>query len=356
MRTGTCCQCGASGTIRSFYSLSGKVYCGHCVGKASREATAQGLPSEYVSLTDNSVCARCGADNGTADFQLVGKHAFCPACSTIIQDWQYPQWLKLGLVGLLALLVVALVHGRQYFHAGRSMYIGEHLVEKRQYAQALPLLQETLRVAPRSDKAALLTAKAALLSGNVEVAQKAFEGHNGGRFQDAQDPRFVEVDAIWKRAIAALEKADQATKLAQQDGRGVEAARLMHEAEAMYPEAPGLATLAEHFDEWAAFDRKDYDAFLSITQKQWKEQPSSETAAALSSALACKYAVTSDASYRQQSEEMLARAKELAQNDDPEQRSFKEYEGRIRYRLDSKQIISKQEYDRRFRKDSTAKN
>jgi hypothetical protein len=256
--------------------------------------------------------------------------------------------MKIALVSLLALLAISLVHGRKYFQAGRTMYLGERLVEDHRYAEALPYLQQTLRVAPGSDKAVLLTAKAALLTGQVEAAQKALQGHDGGRFEDGNSSEFREVDAIWKRAVAALEKADKAYKLLEQENTGVEAARLMHEAASLYPEATGLAISAEYFDEGAAFDRRDYDTFVSIAQKQWKQYPLSATAAALASALACKYAVTRDPSYRQQSEEMLAKAQQLAGDSDA-QKSFEEYSERIRYRLSSREIISKQEYDRRFR-------
>lgn len=348
MQQGTCCQCGLTASIRSFYSLNGRIYCEPCVWKAAREAREAGEPAEYSSLTDNTVCSRCQADSGGADFPLVGKYPFCPNCAQLVSNWPYPQWMKIALVLLSALLAISLVHGRKYFQAGRTMYLGERLVEDHRYAEALPYLQQTLRVAPGSDKAVLLTAKAALLTGEFEVAQKALQGHNGGRFEDGNSSEFREVDAIWKRAVDALEKADQAYKLVEQENTGVEAARLMHEAASLYPEATGLAITAEYFDEGAAFDRRDYDTFVSIAQKQWKQYPLSATAAALASALACKYAVTRDPLYRQQSEEMLAKAQQLAGGSDA-QKSFEEYSERIRYRLSSCEIISKQEYDRRFR-------
>jgi hypothetical protein len=307
------------------------------------------LPADYVSLTDNTVCARCGLDNGTMDFPLTGKYPFCPTCAPLVSNWPYPRWLKIAMATMLVLLAVALQHGRKYFHAGRMMYIGERLVDEHRYADALPYLSETLQVAPGSDKASLLTAKAALLSGDVEIAQKALQGHNGGHFDDAENSDFQEVDGLWKRAVGALEKAEEAAKLEAQEGREEEAARLMRQAASAYPESPALAFAADFYDSGAAYQRKDYDTFLSIAQKQWKEHPGSGTAAAVSSALACKYVITGDASYRQYSEEMLAKAQQLAQGDPEQQKSFQEYSERIRYRLEKREIIGKKEYDRRFR-------
>jgi len=357
MRQGTCCECGLTTSIRSFYSFNGKVYCEPCVWKASREAAEKGEPSQYVSLTDNSVCVRCGASSGdTSEHALVGKLPLCPSCALQVTAWPYPSWLKATLAGLLVLLGVALVHGRTYFHAGRQMYRGERLVDEKRFAEALPYLKEAIQIAPQSDKAVLLTAKAALNVGDLETAGKALQGHAGGNFEDGNDPQFLEVKALWDRAEAAAKKAEKAQELAQHEGHDAEAAQLMHEAVALYPEAPGLAIAAEVYDGGAAYERKDYDSFLAISLKQWKAAPSSETAAIVASAAACKYAVTGDPSFRKQAEEMLHTAEEKAHENAAALKSLDEYAPRIRYRLETRQILSREEYNRRFRPDQKGKN
>jgi tetratricopeptide repeat protein len=350
MRQATCTQCGLTTTVRSFYNMNGKTYCEPCVWKASKEAKEAGLPADYVALEDNSICGRCGAYSGdTADHPIVGKLPLCPNCAPQVSNWPYPAWMKASLAALLLLLLVALVHGRRYFHAGRTMYVGERLVDEKHYEQALPYLTETLKIAPESDKAVLLTAKAALAIGDVSTADKAIQAHSGGHFSDADNQDFQAVKQTWDRAMRAFEKVDQAEKLELQDGHAAEAARLMHEAASIYPEARGLAILAETYDEGTAFEAKDYDKFLAIAEKQWQQQPSPGTAAAFASALACKYAATGDLKYRQQSEEMLEKSHQTIGTDPDGQKAFQEYAERIRYRLDTRQIISKTEYDRRFR-------
>lgn len=356
MSDSNCTQCGKSFPIRSLYDLNGAAYCDSCVQGAARQAKERGQPSSFAPLINKSICARCNAYIGDApDAVQVGQLRFCATCGPLIKDWDYPQWLKMSLAALLLLLVVALAHGRRYFHAGREMYVGERLVAKGRYTEALPHLQETLRIAPNSDKAVLLTAKAALLSGDVETADKALQAHNGGHFENADNKEFREVEGLWNRATGALTKAAQASKLEEEDGKEIEAARLMHEAAATYPEHPGLAVAAEYYDSGAAFARKDYDTFVAITRKQWDKQPSAATAAGLAGSLACKFAVTGDAGYRQQSEEMLAKAQQMSQGDAEALKNLEEYFPRIRYRLDTRQIITKKEYDRRFRSAETSK-
>ena len=331
--------------------MNGKTYCEPCVWKASREAKEAGRPAEYKALEDHSICARCGAYSGdSSDHPIVGKLPLCQNCAPQVANWPYPAWLKSSLAAVLVLLVIALIHGRHYFHAGRTMYVGERLVEEKQYEKALPYLEETLRIAPESDKAVLLTAKAALAIGDIDTADKAIQGHSAGHFDDANDSDFQEVKQTWDRANHAIEKVERAQKLEQQDGHAAEAAQLMHEAASMYPEARGLAVAAEAYDEGTAFEAKDYDRFLAIAQKQWQEIPTASTASVVASALACKFAVTGDSKYRQEAEAMLATARQKIGADSAEQKAFEEYAERIHHRLDSRLIISKTVYDSKFRK------
>lgn len=348
MRQETCAGCGTTANRRSFYAFNDKTYCEPCVWRASSEAKGLGEPSEYRSLTDNSVCARCGADNGQTDFPVVSGLPLCSNCGDTVTSWPYPNWLKASLGFLLLLLAVALVSGKKYFRAGTDMYKGEYLVQQQRYGEALPFLQATVQLAPNSDKAVLLLAKAALLTGNIEVAQKALQGHGDGHFDDADNQNFREVDALWNRAVSAMNEADQASKLIEQDGKADQAAKLMHHAAATYPEMPSLKSAAEMYDEGAAFERKDYDTFLAIAQRQWQEFPGSETAGAVASAFACKYAVSADPQYKQQAEEMLQKAQQLSANNQAEQQRYAEYAERIQYRLKTREIINTSEYNRRF--------
>jgi tetratricopeptide (TPR) repeat protein len=297
-------------------------------------------------------CARCGALIADGYVPVAGRASFCSSCRTLVEAWPYPQWLKLGLVGLLVLLGVALVHGEKYFRAGRTMYKGERLVEEKRYAEALPYLKETLKIAPRSDKAVLLTAKAALLTGDMQTAGAAFDGHDSGKFENGKDAEFLEVSAIWNRAVDAMKKAQAAGKLAVHEA---EAARMMHEAAAQYPEMPSLRIAADSYDGGVAFEQKDYDTFLAISEKAWKEHADANSASGMASALGCKYAVTGDESFRQRSEEMLQKAFEMAKGDAEELKVLNEFAERNKYRLESRVILTKAEYDKRFRSAQAAK-
>ncbi len=349
MREGTCSGCGLTAPIGSFYSIKGELFCEPCSWKEERAAAERGEKLEKISVVDGSVCARCKARadaTGSADFPVFKGAPLCPNCQQQIQNWPYPVWLKASLAGLLILLAVALIHGRKYFHAGRVMYVGERLTKQGKYREAVPLLKEADDIAPQSDKASLLLANAALHIGDVLTAQRALKAHAAGHYEISDD--FQTVSALWNRATGALEKADKASEL-ETSGKADEAEALMRQAAAEYPEMPQLAASIPYFEGGSAFYRHDYDRLLTISEDLWKTQPSSETAGSLAGALSCKYAVTGNLAFRQRAQEMMDKSQQLAQGDKQAEQRYQEYAERIKYRLDTREIIDKQEYDRRFR-------
>jgi tetratricopeptide (TPR) repeat protein len=230
MQESKCCGCGLTGPARSFYSLNGQIYCEPCVWKASKEAAARNEPAEYISLGYDTACARCGKDSGSVVLTKVGNTPLCTDCQQIVYNWPYPRWLKLSLAFLLALLVISLWHGKKYFVAGKSLYVGERLVEEHNYAQAIPYLKSAVDIAPQSDKAVLLYAIACLRTGGFMPAMEAIDKHNSGHFEDANNPLFAEANQLAERAGEAYKKAQEAFELAKKSGHAAEAAQKMRAA------------------------------------------------------------------------------------------------------------------------------
>ena len=346
MLQGKCAQCGTSYSLSLFQRVDGRLLCWRCAKDAVEQAQARGASAEIASIIDPTICCRCEADNGSTEFPLIGGFPFCARCASGLRPGTFPPWLKLSLAGLLVLLGVALVHGARYFKAGKALVLGERLVAARQYEPAISQLKATLAIAPDCEKAVLLLAKADLLSGRYDEGHKTLIGHRGGQFKEG--PLTSEVLQIHARIARGLEKAQEASKL-YEAGNGIEAARAIHEAAALVPEARGLPDAIDIYEGAAAFHRKDYDGYLALAEKGWKNHSqSSDYAATLASALACKYAVTGDAAFGARAEEMLEKARQLAASSPEATQRIKEYEERTRYRLKTRQIIDPKEYDRRF--------
>ncbi len=229
------------------------------------------------------------------------------------------------------------------------MYLGERFVKQSKFVEAVPHLKEAVRIAPASDKAVLLLAKAALKVGDVGTAAKALQGHDEGRFENGQDTDFLEMKSLWDRATGAMKKANEAGKLAEAGGKDVEAAKLFRQAVAEYPESKEMAAAIPYFDEGAAFEQKDYDKFLALAQEVFAKTPNASNAATIASAWACKYAASGNVQFKDQAEQFLTKAQQMAQSDPEEMKRLEEYLPRIRHRIDSREVITKQEYDKKFR-------
>ncbi len=99
-----------------------------------------------------------------------------------------------------------------------------------------------------------------------------------------------------------------------------------------------------HAEGSAAFDAKDYDTFLAKQEEVLRRQPGDAMAvAAVASAHACKYATTGEARHKEQSLRYLEQATQRAPGPDAE-----EYRQRILHRLETREIITRAEFHRRF--------
>jgi hypothetical protein len=95
-----------------------------------------------------------------------------------------------------------------------------------------------------------------------------------------------------------------------------------------------------------AYDEKDYDRFLEAERTLAKRQPDEPMAAlGIASAYACKYAATGDGESKDLAERQIETALKMK---GAEGTAFEEYLDRIRYRLETREIISRGEYVRRF--------
>lgn len=344
MRREACQACGSSQPLGWMRSVGNKLLCDAC----TRKLRTQNRKLRVFKLIDPTVCSGCERDNGDTEYQLISGRPYCTLCREKLYNRPFPQWLKLALVGLLVLLAGALMNSKRYWKAGASLVRGERLVKAHKFKEAVAPLGRVLKVSPENEEATLLLAKADIMSGKPVEANKLLTRHNGGHFEGS--PLANDVSTLMDKVDSAFDKANSGQKLEHQ-GKWSEAAEAMRDAENIYPQFPIFDLEAESDEGADAFEKKDYDRLLSVAEDLEKKHPEVPVAASmLASALACKYAVTGDSAFRQKSERALARARKLTPADPEAQAATKEYEERIRYRLNSREIIDTDEYNRRFRK------
>jgi hypothetical protein len=147
----------------------------------------------------------------------------------------------------------------------------------------------------------------------------------------------------------AVERATQAKQRFEQ-GDVATAERLLLEALALYPESPEMQDALASVQAAAAFQSKDYARFRAVAEEAVVRRPhSSPMLGLLASALATQYAASGDETYRTRALEVLEQARQEAERSPPTKALYDEYSVRVRHRLDTREIIDRAEYDRRFR-------
>ena len=345
MRHLKCSSCAKEFPAGEMFAVDGAVVCEPCGDRLLGEAQAKKLKPRVVRLLDPTICSRCKTDNGDTELRTIGGMPLCATCQTAVYAYPFPVWLKASFAALLALLAFALWHGAPYFVAGRALAQARRAMERRDYQAATTHFALVLPVKPTEQDVVLLAAKANLMAGDVGGASAFLELRS--TFPD--NALFTEVNTLWEHATAALAKGDSAAKLAQAN-HTAEALRMMEQAAHQYPQSPYLAIGVLTLKGSDAYERKDYDAMVAASRKAVALMPDQpRLVASLASALACKFAMTGDSAFHREAEQLLARAQPLAEQSPEEQASYEEYAERIRYRLRSRVIIDREEYDRRFR-------
>ncbi len=292
-----------NGMLRAF----GRTLCAQCAEGEASDRKLKKVPKGSVrQLIDPTICVKCGRDNGDADLPLLGGGVeprprggipVCPDCEKAARNVRYPAWLKISLAALLAFAALSCLMNLRFFRGYAALKNGVRKAQARDFPAAVALLDAASRDIPESKD---ISSLASYVRGtHLLIQDKSAEA------------------LLHLRAAAEVMTGDESLK--------------------------GLILVAEV---GAAFDNKDYDLMLeksrAIMEKDLKD---SSAAAGVASALACKWAVTGERRFRIESLDFLERARTLDAGRDP---SFREYEARILYRLDSRQIISREEYAQKF--------
>lgn len=299
MKQVICEQCGQGSPMNQMFTVFGRTLCETCGNQALAQHPGGAQPGDVVRLVDPTICGKCGVDEGQRELGRVAGVPVCRLCEDELRHRPYPAWIKVSLALLLALAVFSFVYNYRFFAGYVEMHGAGRAMAKRDVGRA----------------AALMSAAAA----HVPEARE---------FKDLAD-FFTGMDLMAK---------DQSA----------EAIPFLQGAATRLPAGTDLRLAAETFlaqaKAGAAFDAKDYDAFLARESEIMKAHPNDPISmAGVASAHACKYAVTGDAAHKQQALHYLDLATKSAKG--PE---FAEYRQRILYRLHSREIVNKKEYDRRF--------
>lgn len=270
------------------------------------------------------------------ELPLVAGSPVCPACEQALKHRPFPGWVKLSFLGILVLMCIGMVHNWRFFQGYFENQQAQKALRAKDVVRAADLFGQAHNHVPESQD---ISVNALFFGGLKRMGDGNFaEGVAWLRQCQAQDPserdaieEYIEVGLI--QDLMEQKKYDEAGRVAKQ-------------RKAKRPAKKDTDELLSAIQIAKTFDAKDYDGFFVAAQEQAARDPNSSMASAqVASALACKYAVTGDDELKRRCLEQLEKARALAK--DPA--TFEEYRERIMHRINSREIIDKEEYDRRFR-------
>ncbi len=241
-------------------------------------------------------CGQCGREFAMPETLQVGDLTRCDRCATFFRHRPLPAWAKLSLAAALALVVMSLAWNVRFFRA-----YGE--------------LKRFSRYWEQGD----------IVAAAREITLAAF---------DVPESATVGADATFVQALNLMRRDRPAEALAK-----------FMQCRGALPESVDIDSLILQAKSAAAFKARNYDGFLLAAAALHQRQPTDASVEVqLASALACKYAQTCDTKFRERALHCLRQAQALP----GKSADFAEYESRILQRIESREILSPEEFHRRF--------
>ncbi|MGA2916037.1 MAG: hypothetical protein ABSE89_08445 [Sedimentisphaerales bacterium] len=296
MQTAKCEKCGQQFPINETLKIENITLCKTCGEKIISEQ--KGIKS-VKQQTDLTICTNCGKDNGSQQLPLLAGLPVCPECETFFKHRPFPLWVKAFLFGVIAAAVFVLVWNIRFVKAYVETKNSFRYFMGNDLEKAVEMMNSASNHVPESGE---LRGMASFYKGML----------------------FLQRDN-YTEALATLNSCRKLLPSKHWDK--------------ILDEYTTMAAIG------AAFDNNDYDRFLALTSENYKKNPNDGFACAqVSSAYACKFAVTGDEQFKEKSLNMLDKARSLSKTDP----TFQEYEQRILNRLYSREIITRSEFQKRF--------
>lgn len=290
-----CEHCGQIYPMNVMYKASDRNFCKDCIEEVLQDPDNP-LEGSVEPQVDPTVCATCGYDNGGNPLEHIAGLPVCQQCEGFLRNRPFPHWIKVSFAALIVLVVFSIFWHFRFIQAYRAMNSSYVFLANEDFEQAAVSMISAADFVPESEDLRLLAA------------------YMEGRYFFWED-----------KPKKALEKLKLCVN------------RL--------PSEYGVDDIMLQAKMGVAFDTNDYDVFLACAKSFDEKYPNDfMSKATVASAYACKYAETGDENFQKQAFSTLEQARKTAA-DDP---YFKAYENRIIHRLHTREIISPDEFSKRF--------
>ena len=294
MINATCQNCKRTIPLNDTYKVEETICCADCLEQVVKsKKTGKKLP-KFERQTDPTVCFNCRFDNGQQELGKIINLPVCKKCSDFFYNRPFPVWIKASLGIVVALVIFAFVYNFRFINSIYKIKAADTAFQKGDSERAYKLQNAAARLVPEEPGLQLISS---FYEGVYLLSKENYKGAIDN-FNKCKSLNEELVDYFIKEAMTGQ-----------------------------------------------AFNDKDYDSFLKYAMEIHNKYPNVPMhIASVASAYACKYAVTSDSQFKEKSLEYMGKATQVAGADE----DFKNYEQRIKHRLHTKEIISGEEFAKRY--------
>ena len=275
--------------------IEGKTYCAACIQATfpnDSHLELENIEKEF----DPTVCVFCEKDFGSRHLSNIANYPVCEDCETDIRNRTFPTWVKAFLAAIVVIVIGAFFWNWKYYQAYNDIKTSNNQFTAGFYTQAAERMTSASEKVPEVEELSTL--------------------------------------ASYFRGIARLTEDKSAEALVE-----------FNQCADKMPAEYNMGILINQATIGATFDNKDYEGFLKASMKQLELDSSNATFwTSIASAYACIYADKGDESARKNAFLYLQKARSI----DSTSADAREYYNMVEYRIDSKKIISREEFLQQF--------
>lgn len=295
MKKTDCSLCNGSIPVNDSIKVDNTTHCSSCFDATFTEENM--LQNKVVTKEhDPTVCSFCQKDFDTTELEKISQYPICTDCIKDVKNKTFPLWVKGFFAAVLLLVAFSFFWNWKYYTAYKNIQTANELFQTGNFKEAGKEMAQASAIVPEVQDLEILSSYyngIALLNEDKNVlAIKEFN-----KCKDALPPDY-DVDYLLLQARIGV-----------------------------------------------AFDSKDYEGFLANTKELMKKDSTSVySCAAMASAYACIYVDKADEEAKKKAYDYLQRAKNI----DSVSVEAKGYYSAIEYRIDSRKIIKREEFDKQF--------
>lgn len=296
MRKTNCNICGEKDIpVNDTLRIDNKIYCKSCFEQQFPDPKV--LQNKTVEQElDPTICFSCNKDFGDLELKKIANYPICDACQVKIKNRTFPTWVKAFFIAVLVIVAGSFIWNWKYYQAYSYIMKSNDYFQQGDYNSATNLMHLASIKVPEVE--------------DIRTLTSYFHG----------------VDLLVKDSSA-------------------EALVEFNKCKDKLPTEYDLDLLINQAKIGKAFNQKDYKGFLEATLESFaRDSTTAFSYASVASAYACIYADEGSENAKEKALFYLDKAKMLDENDEEN----KEYVNRIEHRIETKNIITRNEFVERF--------